>query len=192
MTASIRPVASTAPSVAPLSRCLTDMKLLRGPGGKGCGDGWLNQPSSDPARCGARAAILQVVQRGEGGMRQQSTMADRLYAQSAPVQRLDYFISHCWSDGRSGKLFALWIHSGLDFGNLTAAMCIATPGVPPRVATTCTVLCRARLLPVVVLPELGFEFFPWALLLGDPGDGGWTSGWMWMVDGFLVMDDTWH
>eukprot|EP00435_Cladocopium_sp_Y103_P020350 s555_g4.t5 len=82
--------------------------------------------------------------------------AERLYGQSRPVTRLDYFISHCWSDGRSGKLFALWIHS-----NLTPAMLISS-----AIALTCTVLCRARVLPVVVLPELGFEFFPWAFLFG--------------------------
>ncbi len=37
--------------------------------------------------------------------------AEYLYGQSTPVLRIDYFISHCWSDDRSGKVFALWIHS---------------------------------------------------------------------------------
>ncbi|CAL1135448.1 unnamed protein product [Cladocopium goreaui] len=45
--------------------------------------------------------------------------------------------------------------------NLTPAMLISS-----AIALTCTVLCRARVLPVVVLPELGFAFFPWALLFG--------------------------
>lgn len=37
--------------------------------------------------------------------------AEYLYGQSTSVSRIDYFISHCWSDDRSGKVFALWIHS---------------------------------------------------------------------------------
>lgn len=40
-----------------------------------------------------------------------SAEADVLYEKSMPVQRIDYFISHCWSDGRVGKVYALWIHS---------------------------------------------------------------------------------
>lgn len=35
------------------------------------------------------------------------------------------------------------------------------------VAATCTALCRARLLPVVTLEDLGFSFFPWALTIGS-------------------------
>ena len=46
-------------------------------------------------------------------------------------------------------------------GNLNAAMLIST-----ALAVTCTSLCRARVLPVVALPDLDFEFFPWALILG--------------------------
>jgi len=83
-------------------------------------------------------------------------VAEAIFQKSCPVTRIDYFISHCWSDSRSGKVFALWIHS-----NLNAAMVASSV-----VAAACTVLGRYRLLPVVAPRDLGFVFFPWALLLG--------------------------
>lgn len=119
-----------------LSRCLADVALLRG-------------------------TSLANVLRGLGKELRTSKLsteeeAEYLYGQSTSVSRIDYFISHCWSDDRSGKVFALWIHS-----NLNAAMLIST-----ALAVTCTSLCRARVLPVVALPDLDFEFFPWAFILG--------------------------
>lgn len=129
-------VTPETPSPPPrLSRGLKDVALLRGT---------------------SLAHILRGAARELRSSKLSNQDAERLYGQSRPVTRLDYFISHCWSDGRSGKLFALWIHS-----NLTPAMLISS-----AIALTCTVLCRARVLPVVVLPELGFAFFPWALLFG--------------------------
>jgi len=120
-----------------------------------------------------RGAQLRHILRGFGWHFRSSTISsyaegEELYSKSVPVEKIAYFISHRWSDGRFGKLVTLWIHS-----NLLVAMLIST-----LVAAVCVCLAHAGLLPAVDVPYLNHAFFPWALLLG-------------YISFFLVLM-TWH
>eukprot|EP00435_Cladocopium_sp_Y103_P017076 s1122_g4.t1 len=90
------------------------------------------------------------------------------YGRSQEVKEIDYFISHCWQDGRFAKTVALLIHS-----NLWTAIFVSTV-----VAFVMSALTRVKLLPAVRPAPEDNAHFPWALCIG-------------MLTFFLVLC-TWH
>ncbi|CAE7760434.1 znrf3, partial [Symbiodinium pilosum] len=59
--------------------------------------------------------------------------AEAMFVKSREVSEIDYFISHCWMDGRLSKVCALWIHSNLA-GAFFCSACIAIPAASLRAA----------------------------------------------------------
>lgn len=82
--------------------------------------------------------------------------ATSLYRKSTEVQKIDYFISHCWQDSRVAKVFALYIHS-----NLWAAVILSI-----LVALVSSLLTYWQVLPVVKADGMDIFHFPWAFFLG--------------------------
>ena len=62
-----------------------------------------------------RGTGLKHILRGLGRHLRSSELSaaegDELYGKSRPVEEIDCFISHSWSDPRASKVYALWIHS---------------------------------------------------------------------------------
>lgn len=73
-----------------LSTRLKDVALLRGTGLK---------------------HILQGLGRHLRSSELNAVEGEELYGKSRPVEEIDCFISHSWSDPRASKVYALWIHS---------------------------------------------------------------------------------
>ncbi|CAE7269594.1 znrf3 [Symbiodinium natans] len=83
--------------------------------------------------------------------------AAAMFAKSREVTEIDYFISHCWMDGRFSKVCALWIHSNL-IGAFVASACVAL---------TAAFLRGAGLLPVRTTVNVSdVNSVPYALALG--------------------------
>eukprot|EP00438_Fugacium_kawagutii_P023143 Skav208952 [mRNA] locus=scaffold1580:136359:137930:- [translate_table: standard] len=80
-----------------------------------------------------------------------------LYRKSSQVERLDYFISHCWQDERFAKVIALYIHQNLMMAMIVSsivAICLAT-------------LTWLKVLPVKAANDgISVDHFPWALCGG--------------------------
>lgn len=120
-------------------------------------------------------SIVQVLRRLGSELRVNSLSKDfspqealELYGRSHEVKKIDYFISHCWQDGRFAKTVALLIHS-----NLWTAIFVSTV-----VAFLMSALTRMKLLPAVRPEPEANPHFPWALCIG-------------MLTFFLVLS-TWH
>mmetsp|Transcript_49738 Transcript_49738/g.118466 ORF Transcript_49738/g.118466 Transcript_49738/m.118466 type:complete len:263 (-) Transcript_49738:13-801(-) len=111
-----------------------------------------------------RATRLVHVLEGRGKHLKANSLARDFSAEEATVlinkshnvEQIDVFISHCWQDHHTPKVFALLIHS-----NLRAAVCISA-----IVACISASLCRIGVLPKIRQSD-GFAFFPWALLFGS-------------------------
>lgn len=81
---------TSAVLVDALSTRLKDVALLRGTGLK---------------------HILQGLGRHLRSSELNAVEGEELYGKSRPVEEIDCFISHSWSDPRASKVYALWIHS---------------------------------------------------------------------------------
>jgi len=83
--------------------------------------------------------------------------ASAMFAKSREVTGIDYFISHCWMDGRLSKVLALWIHSNLGAAFLSSAC----------VGVTAAVLRGTDVLPASARVSVSdVHGFPYALLSG--------------------------